>query len=286
MSRDACLPSRCAECIRTQLVSQKERDARRQAMRIRQFLLIAAGFAAIVATGAAQADLLPTHGAHVHLDPFIPGWPVPPVFAPPGPGVVKPVNGVAPDAEYDVLGPVLTVDKKHGVDGFLGGEWHWENEFDLDPYPRGGVALVTFNFTAFGGPVIGPVPVPLIAGPDIYLDIDQPDQGAAGEFGPFDKFLINLTDIPVGWGTSVTEDPAGTPEDFTKTIRLFGDPGFFLSIPENTNGHNAWELANIPGGFMFRQVRRVPEPGSLAFFTLGVGVLALALRRRHGVPKA
>jgi hypothetical protein len=200
--------------------------------------------------------------------------------------VVKPGNGAAPDAEYDVLGPVLTVDKKHGVDGFLGGEWHWENEFDLDPYPRGGIALVTFNFTAFGGPVIGPVPVPLVAGPDIYLDIDQPDQGAAGEFGPFDKFLINLTDIPVGWGTSVTEDPAGTPEDYQKTIRLPGDDTFLMTVPENTDGHSGWRLTGSGLEFVLRQVRPVPEPSSFGLFALGLGGLALAFRRRRRVPKA
>lgn len=259
-------------------------------MRIRHSFVIAVGLAATLATGAAHADMLPTHGFKVHLNPFIPGWPVPPKVPKPGLGVVK--HG----AEYDVLGPV-SKDVYFGTDNYVGGEWHWENEYDLDPYlDQGPASSVFFDFRRFGGPLIGPFLVPLVAGPDIYIDTDQPDQngpiaactiaggGPHNETGRFCKALINLTDIPIGWGTSVTEDPPDTPVKLEKTIRFFGDSGFSLTIPENTDGFNNWELANFPGGLVFRQVQ-LSEPGSFGLLAMGLGVLVLALRRTRRLPK-
>jgi hypothetical protein len=172
-------------------------------------LILLFAVATIWVESRALADGVPTHGAlGPWLDPFIPGWPVPPAFPPPGPGVVVPGDGVPVDPEYNVLG-AFAFDSQPGFDAAVSpGGWHWESELDLDPYPVGGVVGVRFDFTMLGGAVFGPIPVPLLPGPDIYLDVDQPDQ-VPGDMGPFAKAIFNLTPFVIAWGTSVTEDPAG-----------------------------------------------------------------------------
>lgn len=226
------------------------------------------------------ADFVPTHGDVVHMDPFIPGWPVPPTFPPPPPGVVVPGDGAGADPEYNVLGP-HTTDVLTGTDDLDSplGNWHWEIEIDLDPY--GGLAPgvpVTFDFSPLGGPILGPFGVPIVAGPDIYIDVDQPDHNNGldpfneppppfPEMGDFSKALVNETDDPVAWGTSVTEDltPSGPPGVHTPWFDLEKDLGFGI-----------WRLEpDVAGGI---RIIQLPEPATLSL--LGLGALMASRRRR------
>ncbi len=250
----------------------------------RAFTIQAASFFAalsleLISTDFSRADSLPTHGAVIHMNPFIPGWPVPPVFAPPAPGTVIPGDGVPADAEYDVLGPIST-DIKFGVDALNSppNPWHWEMEFDLDPYNNRlpGVVPILFDFTAFGG---GQYirNVPIIQGPDIYMHIHQPDCPNSGaETCGFYKFFTNLTTLTPAWGVSVTEDPTGLTLALGKEVQILGDHSQDFFAPENNSG-NGMELDFNGSQFVFRQV---PEPTSLTLASFAIG-LASAMRRRR-----
>jgi len=236
--------------------------------------------------GPAAADFIPSHGAVAHLDPFAAGWspPIGPVPPAPAPGTVvgAPVGGPFTN---DIIGS-LAIDTKIGFDGLVSPSgWHWEIELDLDPYPGllpGGVIPPVF-FSLFGGPLVGPflvAPFPG-GGPDIYIDVHQPDFPA--ETGAFAKHLINLLPVPVGWGTSVTEDPAGG------DAGLFGKnicPGReqqeceFIEEPEfSVSKVNALALLpifdldptgqQIWAGIVIEQ-RHIPEPATLVLLAVAM----------------
>lgn len=250
--------------------------------------LILAGLCAALA-GPAAADFISSHGGVVHLDPFVAGWipPAGPVPAPPAPGTVvgAPVGGPFTN---DIVGS-LAIDTKGGVDTLASpAGWHWEIELDFDPY--GGVIPPVFIAPLGGGPLIGPFLLAGGAGPDLYIDVHQPDHPA--ELGKFSKSLINLLPVPVGWGTSVSEDPIAGREPFGKEVclerldddapirdscQVIEEPGLetrkFINVlalvpifQTDPAGTQTWVGIRI-------EQRHIPEPASLWLLAIALAAL-------------
>lgn len=253
----------------------------------------------IAVSAPLHGDMIPTHGAVVHQDPFVPGWPVPPSFAPPVAGSVIPGDGILNpgDPEYNVVGP-HTCDVIPGTDNHFApaAQWHWQWQLDLNPYGPNGVIPITL----FGN---GPYLLALGAGPEITVDFHQPDyianvnslvspngigtvcapQAPHGvETGGFDKALWNLTPLVLAWGTSVTENQicpltggCGDPPPYGRTVTLSDGQQFFFPTDANDPNGSANSLFGDEGGLF---LEKTPEPTTLSL--LGLGVLALLRRRR------
>ena len=217
--------------------------------------LVAAVWAGTAWSGSAQADVLPTHGANVHWDPF-------------GPGAVAAGAGCGTSGQ---IVPPMTVSAPcplgADVANAPGQPWHWEIELDF--LGLAGVFPVQVN----GGPF---VPTPFGPGTDIVLDVHQsdlansflfgrlclPGAGETSQQGGVCKQLINLTQIPIAWGTSVTEDGALAPPP----------------PPAMRKGHTVVVSRTANGGIV---IRTVPSPASGALLALGLAVAVWTSRRRR-----
>lgn len=229
-----------------------------------------------------SADILPTSPGVVHLDPFVPG-----------PIALGLFGLAACGTPGELVAPGLGIPwsaatcPTPGVDGFVGGLWIWQSEIDLDPL--GGLPPVVL-VSLFGA---APVPVATGPGSEIFISIFQFDANVLappppGGFCPAPaglevggsvcKQLLNLTPGIVGWGTSVTEVPAGGAELPHKEVTLKGLTELFQFTPPSTF-HN---LLSISGdaqiGYAIEELN-VPEPATLALVGIGIGWM---MRRRRG----
>jgi hypothetical protein len=259
--------------------------------------VLLAALLGVAAQHAARADFIPTHGDVVHQNPFVPFWPVPPVFLPPLKGSVVPGDGNPSnpsDYEYDVVARGSTCDIIPGNDAlFSPAGWHWEVELDFNPYGPVGGAFISF----FGAP---PVPVPFRYDPtdptgnwDVRIDIHQPDwiapvgllhlpptpQNPIGgtacvaglpsgaDTGSFDKALWNLTPLTLAWGTSVTENLTIQGFAIGRTILFPDGRELFVPSPVGHGDEGALIIEGDPINGLF--VGKIPEPATPALIVLG-----------------
>ncbi len=232
----------------------------------------------------AQADSLPRHAGVVHADPFIDGWPVPPIFPPPGVGEWEYGDGVDPDPEYCVVGPyTLPASEVIGFDGLESVDWWlWEHEIDLDPYlDQGATMSVALDFTLFGGPdaYFGPFETALGPGPEIWFGVAMEDMASAGEIGIVENGggLHNLCPFPVAYGESVVETPANLPPGFVrKTVEFLDGSGVWFEYEEYTG--DEWWMWGIRLDGDQVTIYQTPEPGTGSLLALA---LLAAIRRRR-----
>jgi len=234
--------------------------------------------AMVAAAGQAWGDFVPTHGTlGPHLDPFVNGWNVPTGVAA-GLGNVLAYPAPPANPQFDIVGPGAA-DFLFGFDNANSpGGWHWETEIDLNPTVSYNPPFPSVSVTLWGmsGQIIGTNMIPLVNGPDIYLEVHQMDMP---ETGAFFKGLINLTPIDVAWGTSVMEDPnLQLPDKPNKVVMekcLYKGGGqqkelleiYMEEAPSGTD-FNTWVVAgDIAHGFNLYQAD-IPEPASLLVWLL------------------
>lgn len=165
--------------------------------------------------------------------------------------------------------------------------WHWEAEFDINPGTSGTLALRIPGLPVIFGK-LGP-------GPDLYIDLEQPDLGnsfqmfinhpvlgsgnfclpSLGEQGSVCKQMVNLTPFTIAWGTAVTEGPPEAPK---KLRGRFYDPWDFevtLSNDQFNILEFTWDDTTSTMTLLGDPV--VPEP---SYFVVFCGIAAALLVRR------